>query len=59
MRTFIVSYQAVHRFKLVIEAEDKEAALSEARVSTGDALWTGVSLANFKADEVFIEPDAS
>jgi hypothetical protein len=57
MKTYIVSYAAVHRFKLLIDAPDEETAIREAKSSTGDALWTGVALEGFRAEEAEYHDD--
>lgn len=58
MKMYLVSYQAVHQFKRMVDAEDEDAAVIEAQRTHGDALWTGVFLANFKAEEITVIPDA-
>jgi hypothetical protein len=57
MKTYIVSYAAVHCFRLLVDAPDEESAIREAKGSTGDAIWVGVSLDHFKAVEAEYHDD--
>lgn len=52
MKRYIVTFDEVRRYEMVVDAFDEESAIRRARTGPENPVWVNVDLENFRAEAI-------